>query len=1141
MARGSKRKKTNDDASIAKKQRISSSDTPVRRDLLERCYASVTTLREHILSKLPGGSRLRRKKITSLGQGENLGETETRLSHLLDTSLVCIHKLQHDTQDARWEQWLSFSQKGDESYVSISNGISGCEFSQSEIVDFVIWLLFSRNTKAGRRPKHLLCDGFRRNGGPGNQGGTTIPGLFSLYPNSHVGALKEAPWPQLLALLGQSGEKMMIDLLLDYSIYTAVQAGFHNYHQLTGNPLSELDLPGSALSMGRVVEDGGRKPGDITLMRSRIFYAKPALTAKGLVQPGFKHIHVLNRCPHKSSAVNPRNVAETAQIESRQRLNTIKVMMYIFPRQFALHNVFTSQVDSLKTAQKFQDYTLREEEIASAFQQKPGEQNLRLPKLPKRLRGDAEHLVQRLQVLHGRCSYIELLRHYCPCVFDSPNRSRKRKIRREPALTLRTNHSQSIVMGTSKARNIGRRHMRRQYQSTQAVSLPQYKSLVDLATPITHVSAFSQAVLSKIIPDAFWGTGEMQSHNKAMIMRRVDHFLRLRRFETMSLHEVAQDLKINDISWLQNPSTQGQKPSKTDTAKRHEIFYEFLYYLFDSLLIPLIRSNFYVTESNTHRYQVFFFRHDVWKHIAEPSMASLKENMFEEVKVDQAVQRLEARRLGFAQIRLLPKGDKLRPITNLRRRTSARGKSKNLGPSINSILGPVHSLLKLEKGLNPSKLGSTMFSVSDIYSRLKVFKETLGTNPGRLCFAKVDVQGAFDTIPQAAVIKLMGSVPSQNKYTITKHAEVKPGERPMVVGPQASLKAIRRWHATAMVDRNSSHFSERLESDLAGKKKNTVFVDSAVQKTHSVQDLLALLSEHVEQNLVKVGKKYYRQKIGIPQGSVLSSFLCNYFYADLETRHLSFLSSPDCLLLRLIDDFLLITLDKSKAERFVKTMHMGLPDYGVQVSAKKTLVNFDMNFVGAPVQRVECDSGFPYCGTLINCQTLEISKDRQRDAGLDITTSLTVDFGRSPGQNFQRKVLNAFKIQSHLMFFDTAHNSTRTVLDSLHGAFCETASKMWAYIRCLPKPQQPSSDLIIRTITKVTDVAFLLLTGKSRMLRFPQYECKVRRAQVSLIACLAFTKVLTRKQTKFHLVMAWLREETERLSSGKQHGNRDIV
>ncbi|KAL6357993.1 hypothetical protein LRP88_08172 [Fusarium phalaenopsidis] len=922
---------------------------------------------------LPRGSRLRRKKVASIGQGDNIGEVESQLSRLLDSSLVCFRDQARDSDDTRWEQWLVFSQKEDESYVSISDGIAGSMYSQSEIVDFVVWLLFSRDLKAGRRPKHLLCDGFRKSAGPGDQGNTSIPGLFSLYPNSHVKALREAPWPQLLALLGRAGEKIMIDLLVDTSVYVNVQAGFNNYYQLTGVPLSELDLPGGNVSLANGSSGECRKPADITLVRSRIFYAKPSLTSRGSIQPGYKHIHVLNRY---TRVPDPSDHQKSDQNVQRQHM--LKIMMYMFPRQFGLHNVFTSQVDFTKTSQKFQDYTLREEEIAPAFQPKPGQTGIQMPKIPKRLH----------------------------------------------------------------------------------------------------------------------------------------------------------------ITWLQPPGSAGQKPSKTDTAKRHEIFHEFLYFVFDSLLIPLIRNNFYVTESNTHRYQVFYFRHEVWKHIAEPAMADLKADMFEEVRLDEALAVLQSRRFGFSQVRLLPKGDKLRPIMNLRRRALTRGASKTLGPSINTILGPVHTLLKLERDTNPSKLGSTMFSVSDIYTRLKLFKESLGPRHDKLYFAKIDVKAAFDTIPQPAVIKLMGSIPSQDKYTIMKHAEVKPGERALLECEKSSSKAIRRWHATALAEGEPFNFTARLERDLAGKKKNTVFVDSAMRKTHSVGELLRLLNQHVEQNLVKVGKKYYRQKIGIPQGSVLSSFLCNYFYADLEAQYLGFLASPDTLLLRLIDDFLLVTLDQDKAVRFVDTMHQGVSEYGVVVNPAKTLVNFDMSHDGTPVRKVDGQAGFPYCGTTINCQTLDITKDRQRDANLDVSASLTVDFGRTPGQNFQRKVLNAFKIQSHLMFYDTSHNSTRTVLTSLQGAFGETAKKMWAYLRCLGKSRQPSSELVVRTIMKVIDVAFLLLTSKSRTMRYPQYKCDIRKSQVALVACLAFREVLAAKQSRYQPVVAWLRKEVDRLASGKQYESR---
>jgi telomerase reverse transcriptase len=80
---------------------------------------------------------------------------------------------------------------------------------------------------------------------------------------------------------------------------------------------------------------------------------------------------------------------------------------------------------------------------------------------------------------------------------------------------------------------------------TQAQSLPKHDSLVELATPSFQVSSFCRAVLSKIIPDSFWGDENVRKHNKSTVMGSVDHFIRLRRFETMSLHEITQDLKVS--------------------------------------------------------------------------------------------------------------------------------------------------------------------------------------------------------------------------------------------------------------------------------------------------------------------------------------------------------------------------------------------------------------------------------------------------------------------------------------------------------------------------------------------------------------------------------------------------------------------
>jgi telomerase reverse transcriptase len=283
---------------------------------------------------------------------------------------------------------------------------------------------------------------------------------------------------------------------------------------------------------------------------------------------------------------------------------------------------------------------------------------------------------------------------------------------------------------------------------------------------------------------------------------------------------------------------------------------------------------------------------------------------------------------------------------------------------------------------NPDRLGSTLFSVGDLYQRLKAFKSGLSDSSKPLYFAKVDVQSAFDTLPQAAVIDLIASIPRESEYRISKHAEIKPGDghRQDTEGQRRS-KPVRKWMSLARSPDDIRTFNENLEAGLAVGKKNTVFVENVVNQFRSKDELLDLVAEHIQRNMVKIGKKFYRQKEGIPQGSVLSSLLCNYFYADLEARKLGFLQSGSSILLRLIDDFLLITTDCLHAKRFLQIMHDGLPEYGVRVNPEKTLVNFEV-VVNDKVTRQVGGRSFPYCGNFIDTNTLNVSKDRERSKNI---------------------------------------------------------------------------------------------------------------------------------------------------------------
>ena len=195
-------------------------------------------------------------------------------------------------------------------------------------------------------------------------------------------------------------------------------------------------------------------------------------------------------------------------------------MKYIFPRQFHLHNVFTSKVDPRETAQKFKDYTLREEEILA---QEP-KLKAKTPhavkiedRLPRRLRGHVLSLVQQLQKRSRRCSVSLLLLHHCSAFLDLDS-------------TKQTTSSQKALRAASLPR-------------MGDVSAP-VDSVIDLATSSAHVSAFCRSVISCLVPDRLWGIGSAGQQNKSQIMRQVDGFVKLRRFEILSLHAVLQNIKV---------------------------------------------------------------------------------------------------------------------------------------------------------------------------------------------------------------------------------------------------------------------------------------------------------------------------------------------------------------------------------------------------------------------------------------------------------------------------------------------------------------------------------------------------------------------------------------------------------------------
>lgn len=73
-------------------------------------------------------------------------------------------------------------------------------------------------------------------------------------------------------------------------------------------------------------------------------------------------------------------------------------------------------------------------------------------------------------------------------------------------------------------------------------------SLTDYATPPSSVAAFCRAVFKNLIPRQLLGEGPEGVSNFKLVLQHVDRFIKMRRFESVSLHEVCKGVKVRQRS-----------------------------------------------------------------------------------------------------------------------------------------------------------------------------------------------------------------------------------------------------------------------------------------------------------------------------------------------------------------------------------------------------------------------------------------------------------------------------------------------------------------------------------------------------------------------------------------------------------------
>ncbi|CAM8955176.1 unnamed protein product [Rhodiola kirilowii] len=601
-----------------------------------------------------------------------------------------------------------------------------------------------------------------------------------------------------------------------------------------------------------------------------------------------------------------------------------------------------------------------------------------------------------------------------------------------------------------------------------------------------------------------------------------------------------------------------------------------VYWLFTNLVIPVVQRNFYVTTTEEGKQDVFYYRKSEWDKLTERAISDLKDQTLHHLNVDSVRDIIGKRNFGFSKLRFLPKGNGIRAIANLKACSripkqgwfqnkqffghhKARPHSRRIKfqyfKSVNYILNDLHVILKDVRCCEPEKLGSSVFDYNDVYKRLCPFLTSLkvsGILPS-VYIVVADVVKAFDSINQDKLLSVMRNVIEQDLYCLKKTPEV------------ICTKKSMWLHQNILPEYQTllRCFSQSRQS-VPYRLLHRILVNQESSYHLQNKDLFLSLAEHIKGNVLYLDGEFYLQKNGISQGSILSSLLCSFYFAHLEknviypflekaceaTNHNTLsvcnagstlvgngetsLPCPKYVLMRFIDDFILITTSRKQATNFFTRLQRGFRDYNCYINSEKYGLNFESDKVsGVSNSRLHAgDNGqafLPWSGLLINCQTLEIQADYGRYLKNHLCSTLTINWQNKPHRSLEQKLRGFMRPKCHPILFDQNINSEPVVRLNVYQIFLLAAMKFHCYVQGLSrfrKPQPAFSSEVINSFRYLYTLIKRLMrrifsdSGISPILT-------LNKEEVEWLGLSAFTRALKRKQSRHRKLLSILRSKLE--------------
>ncbi|KAM3680005.1 telomerase reverse transcriptase isoform 2-T2 [Ammospiza maritima maritima] len=740
--------------------------------------------------------------------------------------------------------------------------------------------------------------------------------------------------------------------------------------------------------------------------------------------------------PHLSKKSPNRLLSSAAYIGRKSLLYSCRGFQECFPKSFVLNRLQGSEAGGRRLIEAIFLNQNQAEQRHNQSLPKCKRRKKTLPKRYRQMRGTFQELLNN----HGKCAYLALLRKNCPvwiseismkniklfCQAALPGEAEVQKqaeqFGKEPAKCVTSSRCESgrtdvpDNLGAPLAESVRGELPPSEEQNPREARDSALMELLKQHSSHWQVYMFVRDCLEKVIPKELWGS----NHNKCRFLKNVKVFISRGRFAKVSLQELMWRMRVNDCMWLRLGKGDHFVPAD-EHCFREELLAKFLFWLMGTYVVELLRSFFYITETMFQKNMLFYYRKFVWGKLQNIGIR----NHFVKVQLrplsSEEIETLRQKKFipMASKLRFIPKPNGLRPIVKVSGVVKPQALSKESREKkmnhYNTQLKNLFSVLNYERTINTSFIGSSVFGKDDIYKIWKQFVtkilESGGEIPHFYC-VKADVSRAYDSIPHNKLVEVISRVLRPEKrtvYCIRRYAVI-------MITPSGRAKRLYKRHVSTFKDfmPDMKQFVSQLQENAS--LRNAIVVEQSLTFYETSSSLFNFFLQMIHNSILEIRNRYYLQCCGIPQGSILSTLLCSLFYGDMENKWLAGIKQ-DGVLIRLIDDFLLLTPHLMKARTFLS---------------------------------YSCTS---------------------------IRSSLSFNSSVTAGKNMKYKLSAVLKLKCHSLFLDLQINSLRTVLINIYKIFLLQAYRFHACVLQFPFSQQvrKNPDFFLRIISQTASCCYAIL------------------------------------------------------------------